>query len=109
MQAPPPSIRLDKWLWHARLCKTRSLAARLIAEGKVRVNTVRVSKPATLVRIGDGITFARDGRVHVLRILGLGERRGPAPEARQLYLDLDAAGPAGGEAVSPSGGSPGTP
>jgi ribosome-associated heat shock protein Hsp15 len=56
----------------------------------VRVNATRVMKPATPVRVGDGISFARDGRIHVLRILALGERRGPAPEARQLYADLDA-------------------
>lgn len=89
MQAPPPSIRLDKWLWHARLCKTRTLAVRLVSEGKVRVNANRVKKPATQVHVGDGITFSRDGRVRVLRIRALGERRGPAPEAQQLYEDLD--------------------
>ncbi len=97
MQARPPvpalsepsSIRLDKWLWHARLCKTRSLAARMVSDGTLRVNSVRVLKPATPVRVGDGISFARDGKVRVLRIRALGARRGPAPEARGLYDDLD--------------------
>jgi ribosome-associated heat shock protein Hsp15 len=101
MQLQQPSIRLDKWLWHARLCKTRSLAARLVSDGKVRVNATRVTKPATPVRIGDGISFARDGRIHVLRVLALGERRGPAPEARQLYADLDAAVPTGDDPIPP--------
>ncbi|WP_424933235.1 RNA-binding S4 domain-containing protein [Amaricoccus macauensis] len=89
MQGPSPSIRLDKWLWHARLCKTRSLAARLVASGKIRVNSARVVKPATPVRIGDGISYARDGRVRVLRVKGLGVRRGPAAEAQLLYEDLE--------------------
>jgi ribosome-associated heat shock protein Hsp15 len=90
MAAPAPTIRLDKWLWHARFCKTRSIAARLIADGRVRVNARRVQKPATPVRVGDGISFARDGTVVVLRVLALGSRRGPAAEARLLYHDLDA-------------------
>jgi ribosome-associated heat shock protein Hsp15 len=84
-----PAIRLDKWLWQARLCKSRALAARLIAAGAVRVNATPVSKPATPVRVGDGLSFAQHGRVHVLRVLALGTRRGPATEARLLYADLE--------------------
>jgi ribosome-associated heat shock protein Hsp15 len=84
-----PAIRLDKWLWQARFCKTRALAAQLIAAGAVRVNAVPVGKPATLVRVGDGLSFARGGRVHAVRVLALGTRRGPAPEARTLYADLE--------------------
>jgi ribosome-associated heat shock protein Hsp15 len=84
------AIRLDKWLWQARFCKTRGIAARMIAEGAVRVNAVRVTKPATSVHVGDGLSFARGSAVHALRILALGTRRGPAAEARTLYLDLDA-------------------
>lgn len=83
-------IRLDKWLWQARFCKSRAIAQRLIEAGSVRVNAVRVTKPATSVRIGDGITLAYAGRVHAVRILGLGERRGPASEAQALYADVDA-------------------
>ena len=56
----------------------------------MRVNAVRVVKPATPVRVGDGLSFAHGGRVRVVRILALGTRRGPAPEARALYADLDA-------------------
>lgn len=90
MAGGEPSIRLDKWLWHARFCKSRALAARLVSEGAVRVNAERVSKPATPVRVGDGLSFAQGGRVRVLRVLALGTRRGPAPEAQALYLDLEA-------------------
>lgn len=89
---PGASIRLDKWLWHARLCKTRSLAARLIEAGAVRVNAARVLKPATPLRVGDGVTLVHAGHVRALRVLGLGLRRGPAPEAQALYADLDAGG-----------------
>jgi ribosome-associated heat shock protein Hsp15 len=88
------AIRLDKWLWQARFCKTRGIAARMISEGAVRVNAAPVTKPATLVRVGDGLSFARGGVVHVVRILSLGSRRGPAPEARALYNDLDTPPPA---------------
>ena len=84
------AIRLDKWLWQARFCKSRALAARLIADGAVRVNAVRVTKPATTVRVGDGLSFAQGGVVRAIRVLALGTRRGPAPEARLLYADLDA-------------------
>lgn len=89
MAGGPPSIRLDKWLWHARFCKSRALAARLVSEGAVRVNSERVSKPATPVRVGDGLSFAQGGRVRAVRVLALGARRGPAPEAQALYLDLE--------------------
>lgn len=84
------AIRLDKWLWHARFCKSRAIAQRLVEAGSVRVNTARVTKPATGVRIGDGLTIAYAGRVHAVRVLGLGERRGPATEAQALYVDVDA-------------------
>lgn len=90
---PPPSLRLDKWLWQARFCKTRSLAARLVADGKVRVNSQRVTKPATAIRIGDGIVLVLGGQIRAVRVAALGSRRGPATEARGLYLDLDAPAP----------------
>ena len=92
---PPQAIRLDKWLWQARLCKTRSVAARLVAAGGVRVNAVRVTKPATPLRVGDGLSFAQGPRIRVLRVRALGVRRGPADEARGLYDDLDSRAGAG--------------
>lgn len=80
--------RLDKWLWFARLARTRSLAARLVEDGKVRVNREKILKPAQSVRPGDVITAAIGGRVRVVRIAAPGARRGPAEEARTLYEDL---------------------
>ncbi|PZQ52271.1 MAG: RNA-binding protein [Rhodovulum sulfidophilum] len=88
-EAEPKSIRLDKWLWQARFFKTRTLAAAVVSSGAARVNSTRVTKPATPVRPGDGISFAQGERVRAVRVLALGVRRGPAPEARLLYHDLD--------------------
>jgi ribosome-associated heat shock protein Hsp15 len=86
--APRETIRLDKWLFQARFLKSRGLAADLIAEGKLRVNGQPTDKPARAVGAGDVLTFALHGRVRVVRILGLGDRRGPASEAQGLYEDL---------------------
>ncbi|WP_146587967.1 RNA-binding S4 domain-containing protein [Puniceibacterium confluentis] len=86
-------IRLDKWLWQARFFKTRSLSAKLVAGGSVRVNGQRVAKPATLVGQADVLTFPQADDVRVIRIVGLGDRRGPAPEARALYEDLSPPAP----------------
>jgi ribosome-associated heat shock protein Hsp15 len=85
-----PAIRLDKWLWQARFAKSRALAAQLIAGGAVRVNSVRLTKPATAIHVGDGLSFAQGRTVRAIRVRALGTRRGPAPEARLLYADLDA-------------------
>ncbi|WP_422000316.1 RNA-binding S4 domain-containing protein [Roseovarius mucosus] len=88
MDAPTAKIRLDKWLWHARFFKTRTLSAKEISAGHVRVNGARVTKPAQAVGPGDVLTFAQATRVWVVRIAALGTRRGPAPEAQALYDDL---------------------
>lgn len=82
-------LRLDKWLWQARFVKTRGLAASLIEAGSVRVNGTRVTRPGRDVAAGDVLTFPQGGRIRVVRILALGLRRGPAPEAQELYTDLD--------------------
>jgi ribosome-associated heat shock protein Hsp15 len=87
---PGDEQRLDKWLWHGRFVKTRTLASRLIASGMVRVNREKITKPSHSVRPGDVITAAVAGRVRVVRITGIGERRGPPAEARTLYEDLGA-------------------
>jgi ribosome-associated heat shock protein Hsp15 len=87
----PPSIRLDKWLWQARFCRSRSLAAALVAEGRVRVNSEPVAKPARSIGPGDMLTFALGARIRVVRVVATGERRGPAAEAQALYEDLDPA------------------
>ncbi|MEM7074230.1 MAG: RNA-binding S4 domain-containing protein [Pseudomonadota bacterium] len=85
---PEDRIRLDKWLWQARFFKTRALSARLVTSGKVRVNARKVSKPAHAVGPGDVLTFPQAGRIRVVRLCGVGARRGPAPEAQSLYVDL---------------------
>ena len=88
MSEPRPTIRLDKWLWHARIVKTRGLAAKLIVSPGMRVNANPVAKPAYAVGPGDVLTFALGPRVRVLRVLAIGARRGPAPEAQALYEDI---------------------
>ncbi|GJD48106.1 Heat shock protein 15 [Methylobacterium crusticola] len=90
--------RLDKWLWFARFAKTRSLAARLVADGFVRVNGQRADAPATPLAVGDVVTVAALHVTAAVRVVGLGLRRGPAPEARTLYADLDAPRPGTPEA-----------
>lgn len=102
MNAPPPTLRLDKWLWHARFFKSRALAARICANGRVRRNGVPQTKPAAAVRAGDILTFPQGGRIRVVAVAALGERRGPAGEAARLYDDL--AAPKADEAPSPRGG-----
>jgi ribosome-associated heat shock protein Hsp15 len=87
-----PTDRLDRWLWQARFFKTRSLAARIVSGGGVRVNGVRTAKPAAAVGPGDVLTFAQARAIRVVRITGLGTRRGPAAEAQALYHDLDPPG-----------------
>ncbi|MDQ0475371.1 RNA-binding S4 domain-containing protein [Labrys wisconsinensis] len=83
-----PRLRLDKWLWHARVTRTRTLAAKLVAEGHVRVNGVRTDQPAKPVKAGDVLTIALERTVRVYRVRELGDRRGPASEAQALYEDL---------------------
>ncbi len=79
--------RLDRWLWFARFFKSRTLAASVVSAGKVRVNAERVSKPSHLVRPGDILTFPAAKQVRVIKIVDIGTRRGPAPEAQALYED----------------------
>jgi ribosome-associated heat shock protein Hsp15 len=87
------SFRADLWLWRARLCKTRSQAARLIESGRVRMRRAgqegRLDKPSRNLRPGDELVFALGGRLTAVRILAIGPRRGPASEARALYEQLD--------------------
>jgi ribosome-associated heat shock protein Hsp15 len=97
--APPPvgRQRIDKWLWHARVVKTRALAAEIVASGKVRRNRDRLDKPADTVRSGDVLTITLSHRVLILRVLGFSERRGSADDARPLYEDLSPERPPRGE------------
>jgi len=80
--------RIDKWLWHARLVRTRSAAAALAGSGLVRVNGARIVASSRLVRIGDVITVALERTVRVLKVRGFVERRGPAKTCDGLYEDL---------------------
>lgn len=83
--------RLDKWLWFARVAKTRTTAARLVAEGKIRINKVRVVKPSHAVKLGDVVTASVGPRTRVLRIVATAERRGPAAQAALLFEELTVA------------------
>jgi ribosome-associated heat shock protein Hsp15 len=80
--------RIDKWLWHARVVRTREAAAALAAAGYVRVNGMRVEAPAAPVRCGDVVTISLDQGVRVLRVCGFAPRRGNAGEASRLFEDL---------------------
>ncbi|MGR3493009.1 MAG: RNA-binding S4 domain-containing protein [Shimia sp.] len=82
------TLRIDKWLWQARFFKTRSLAAKVVSDGRVRVDSQPISKPSRAVSPGQVLTFPQARAVRVIKIVALGERRGPAPEAQALYEDL---------------------
>ena len=95
MLAPREQQRIDRWLWHARIVKTRTLAASLAASGHVRINGRHVGNAAHLVRKGDVLTVALPGTVRVLRAMQFSERRGKAMTAALLYEELrgEIAGP----------------
>ncbi len=84
--------RIDVWLWRARFFKTRSLAAHMVSDGRIRLSRsggeTRLDKPSRTVKVGDGLVFALGGRLVAVRVENLGERRGPASEAQQLYSPL---------------------
>jgi ribosome-associated heat shock protein Hsp15 len=87
------SLRIDKWLWHARFYKTRSLAQQAASSGVLRLNNARVEKPSVSVKPGDVLTVPRGHRaVAVVRVQALSIRRGPAQEAQALYEVLSGAG-----------------
>jgi ribosome-associated heat shock protein Hsp15 len=81
--------RLDKWLWAARFFKSRTGAAALCAEGKIRMSGRVISKAHVTVRVGDVLTFPLGRHIRVVKVLALAARRGPAAEARGLYEDLN--------------------
>ena len=80
--------RLDKWLWFSRFFKSRTLASKACHSSKVRVNGQIANKASATVKVDDVLTFPRGHHVRVVKILGLGQRRGPAAEASFLYDDL---------------------
>ena len=81
-------LRLDKWLWYARFFKTRSAATKAIQGGRFRLDGTIMAKPHRQAMCGQVLTFVQGSQVRVVRILALGSRRGPAPEAALLYKDL---------------------
>lgn len=89
---PAPKLRLDKYLFQARLFRSRDAAAEVVTEGHLRLNGQHCLKPGHGVGPGDVLTFVQGTQVRVIRILALSQRRGPADEAQSLYLDLDAPG-----------------
>jgi ribosome-associated heat shock protein Hsp15 len=85
---PAPTLRLDKWLWFARIVKTRVLAQDLATKGRVRVNSERTNNAAKIIRPGDVLTISLPSRVRVLKVLNTAERRGPASETMDMYEEL---------------------
>ena len=81
-------MRLDKWLWHARFFKTRSLATAQCQAGRIRIDGSAATKAHAAVRPGQVLTFVQGAHVRVVRVLALADRRGPASEAQTLYEDL---------------------
>ncbi|MBC7520649.1 MAG: RNA-binding S4 domain-containing protein [Sandarakinorhabdus sp.] len=81
-------LRLDKWLWFARLAKSRSAAQGLCESRRLRIDGRVIDRASALVRAGSVLSFPDDDRVVVIRVEGLAERRGPYEEARHLYTDL---------------------
>jgi ribosome-associated heat shock protein Hsp15 len=98
--------RIDKWLWHARVVRTRSAAAALVSSGHVRLNRERVTAPSTLLRVEDVVTVALDRQVRILKVAGFSERRGDAEAGRSHYVDLTPARPPPAE--SPASREPGS-
>lgn len=85
-------IRVDKWLWHARFFKTRTLSGKIATGGKIRINTAPINKASHMVKIGDVLTFptgsGKNTIIRVIEIVALGEKRESAPKAQLLYNDL---------------------
>lgn len=83
-----PTQRIDVWLWQARFYKTRSLASKMVRGGKVRLNGNLCKKSSSVVSPGDILTYIRVDDIYIAKVLDIGTRRGPAPEAQLLYEDL---------------------
>ena len=81
--------RIDKWLWHARVVRTRQAAAALAGAGHVRINGARIDAPGRAVRVGDVVTVALDRGVRVLRVRGFLARRGSAKSGAGLYETIE--------------------
>jgi len=84
----PGRQRIDKWLFFARIIKSRTLAGKFVSSGNVRVNREKIDQASFLVKPADVLTISLERRILVLKILGCGSRRGPAPEAQLLFEDI---------------------
>lgn len=82
------NLRLDKFLWFARIVKTRSAAQQLAEQGRIRLSGRIVDRSHAPVKVGDVLSFAVHGKVRVIRIEAIPARRGPPAEARSLYAEL---------------------
>ncbi|MDX8519118.1 RNA-binding S4 domain-containing protein [Mesorhizobium dulcispinae] len=91
--------RIDKWLFFSRAVKSRSLAAKLVVAGRVRINRDKAAQASDLIKAGDVLTITLDRRILVWKVLNCGTRRGPAEEARLLYEDMSPPPTPRGEAV----------
>lgn len=91
--------RIDKWLFFSRAVKSRSLAAKLVVAGRVRINRDKAAQASDLVKPGDVLTITLDRRIFVWKVIGAGVRRGPAEEARTLYEDMSPPPAPKGEAL----------
>ena len=110
MSGADEHCRIDIWLWRARFCKTRGLAARMVEDGRVRLRRggagTRLDKPSRTIRPGDHLVLDLGLRETIVRVEALGARRGPAPEARTLYSAIDASSDGHDEGQPPGSGEP---
>ena len=88
MPAGTISQRVDRWLWFVRAVKSRTLAAGLVEDGRVRINRAKAAKSSQTVKPGDVLTITVGPRLRILKVVALGQRRGPPAEAQTLYEDL---------------------
>jgi len=82
-----PAQRLDKWLWHARFAKTRTLAQKMVTAGCVRINRQKVSSPSRQIKIGEFLTLSLPKQIKIIEVVAFATRRGPFRDAQLLYKD----------------------
>jgi ribosome-associated heat shock protein Hsp15 len=105
---PAARQRIDKWLWFARIVKTRTLAQKLAVSGRVRVNRDKCDSASHALKVGDVLTIALDPTIRIVKVLQPGVRRGPPADARLLYEDLSPAAPSSIVAPAPIERTPGS-
>ncbi|MEP4768865.1 MAG: RNA-binding S4 domain-containing protein [Roseibium sp.] len=103
-QTASGSLRIDKWLWYARVTKSRSLAQKLAIGGHVRINKDKISSASKAVKVGDVLTITLERKILILKIAALGSKRGPYEQARLLYEDMSPPPPPKKDAPPPAPG-----